>query len=64
MANHLAYDVLSRLVERRASTVEEARAKRHLASCARCRSELEWLDRIRTLHADQPNSAGHMQQHH
>jgi hypothetical protein len=47
MANHLSYDVLSRLVERRASTVEEARAQRHLATCGRCRSEMDWLERIR-----------------
>ena len=44
MANHLAFDVLNRLVQRRASTAEETRAKRHLANCARCRSELEWLE--------------------
>jgi hypothetical protein len=48
MANHLSFDVLSRLVERRASAVEEAKAQRHLASCGRCRSELEWLERIRS----------------
>jgi hypothetical protein len=47
MANHLSYDVLSRLVDRRASTVEEARAQRHLANCGRCRSEIDWLERIR-----------------
>jgi hypothetical protein len=49
MANHLSYDVLSSLVERRASAVDEARAQRHLVTCGRCRSELEWLERIRTL---------------
>jgi hypothetical protein len=49
MASHLAYDMLSRLVERRATPVEEARAQRHLASCGRCRSELAWLERIRSL---------------
>jgi hypothetical protein len=49
MPNHLSYDVLSRLVERRASPVEHAKAERHLASCGRCRSELAWLERIRTL---------------
>ncbi len=47
MANHLSYDVLSRLVERSASTPEEARAHRPLANCGRCRSELDWLQRIR-----------------
>jgi hypothetical protein len=47
MANHLTYAVLSLLVEHRASTVEEARAQQHLARCARCRSEREWLDRVR-----------------
>jgi len=49
MANHLSYDVLSRLVERRSSALEEARAQRHLANCGRCRSEKEWLERIRGL---------------
>jgi hypothetical protein len=49
MASHLSYDVLSRLVEHRAATVEEARAQRHLAGCGRCRSELAWLERIRSL---------------
>jgi hypothetical protein len=49
MANHLSYDVLSRLVERRASPVEEAKAQRHLSGCGRCRSELAWLERIRSL---------------
>ena len=49
MASHLSYDVLSRLVERRAAPVEEARAQRHLTSCGRCRSELAWLERIRSL---------------
>jgi hypothetical protein len=51
MANHLSYDVLSRLVERRASPVEEAKAQRHLARCGRCRSELAWLERIHSLPA-------------
>jgi anti-sigma factor RsiW len=46
MANHLSFDMLSRLAETRASTAEELRTRRHLASCARCRSELEWLRRI------------------
>jgi hypothetical protein len=49
MANHLSYDVLDRLVERRASPVEEAKAQRHLTRCGRCRSELAWLERIRSL---------------
>jgi hypothetical protein len=48
MANHLPFDLLNSLVERRASAVDEARAQRHLVSCGRCRSELEWLERIRT----------------
>ena len=46
MANHLSYDVLSRLIESRVSEAEEAKARRHLASCPRCRSEREWLERI------------------
>lgn len=49
MATHLSYDVLSRLVERRAGPVEDARAQRHLSGCGRCRSELAWLERIRSL---------------
>ena len=51
MANHLSFNLLSQLAADRASTVEEARAKRHLASCPRCRSELEWLRRIQALQA-------------
>src|SRR5690349_4398979 len=47
MANHLSYDALNRLIERRASEVEAIRTERHLAGCARCRSEREWLERIR-----------------
>ena len=54
MANHLSHDVLSRLVERRASPVEEARAQRHLANCGRCRSEMDWLERISS--APRPSS--------
>ena len=46
MANHLPYDVLTRLIDRRASELEAIRAGRHLASCGRCRSEREWLERI------------------
>jgi hypothetical protein len=49
MPNHLPYDVLSRVVERRATSVEEAKAQRHLAACGRCRSELSWLERIRDV---------------
>src|SRR5205085_7026961 len=45
MANHLAYDVLSRLVEQRAPLDEQLLAERHIARCARCRSEREWLER-------------------
>jgi anti-sigma factor RsiW len=55
MVNHLTYDVLSRLVEHRASALEEARAQRHLARCARCRSECEWLERVRR--ASYPHNA-------
>ena len=58
MANHLSYDVLSRLVERRSSPVEDARAQRHLAGCGRCRSELAWLERIRSL----PQRSGELAQ--
>jgi hypothetical protein len=53
MANHLTFDVLSQLVEARTDVNREPRARRHLASCARCRSELEWLRRIHGL-PDQP----------
>jgi hypothetical protein len=49
MANHLSYDLLSRVVERRSTSVEEAKAQRHLAACGRCRSELAWLERIRNV---------------
>jgi hypothetical protein len=48
MASHLSYDLLTRLGEQRLSLVEEVKAQRHLATCARCRSELAWLERIRT----------------
>ncbi len=47
MANHLTYEVLNQLVDGRASALEEARAQRHLSRCGRCRSEREWLQRIR-----------------
>jgi hypothetical protein len=47
MANHLSYDVLSRLAASHASALDEARAEKHLGNCGRCRSELEWLQRIR-----------------
>jgi anti-sigma factor RsiW len=46
MANHLSYEMLTRLIENRASAAEEAMAARHLAACSRCRSEREWLERI------------------
>lgn len=46
MANHLSFDMLNRLVESRGSIAEEATARRHLVRCGRCRSELEWLQRI------------------
>ena len=49
MANHLSFDVLSRLIERRSPPAEAARAQRHLASCGRCRSELAWLERIHSM---------------
>jgi hypothetical protein len=49
MANHLSYAVLSRLVERRSSPADDARAQRHLAGCGRCRSELAWLKRLGSL---------------
>ena len=49
MANHLPYDVLSRVVERRATSAEEAKAQRHLVACGRCRSEMAWLERLRDL---------------
>ncbi len=48
MANHLSYDVLNRLLERRVAPDEEARAEHHLARCGRCRDERQWLERIRT----------------
>jgi hypothetical protein len=51
MANHLTFDALTRVLEHRASVIEETRARRHLSGCGRCRSELEWLERIRTLPA-------------
>jgi hypothetical protein len=55
MANHLSYDVLMRLVERRIAADEEITARRHLARCGRCRSEREWLERIRA-HPDPAQS--------
>jgi hypothetical protein len=51
MVNHLSYDTLMRALERRLSADEDIRARRHLARCGRCRSEREWLERIRT-HSD------------
>jgi len=44
---HLAYEVLHRIVERSMSDDELAAAERHLARCGVCRSEREWLDRLR-----------------
>jgi len=58
MANHLKYDLLSRLAEHRASALDEARAERHLESCGRCRSELEWLQRIRVAPRHGPDADG------
>jgi hypothetical protein len=55
MANHLSYDVLMRVVERRSTPVEDIRARRHLARCGRCRSEREWLERIQ-MHPDPAES--------
>ena len=60
MTNHLTYELLSRLAERRASALDEARAERHLENCGRCRSELEWLQRIRSApRAPDAGSSGH-----
>ena len=56
MSNHLTYDVLSQLAERRASALDAARAERHLENCGRCRSELEWLQRIRSAPRHGPDS--------
>src|SRR6266849_2335818 len=56
MANHLNYDLLSRLAEHRASALDEARAERHLENCGRCRSELEWLQRIRVAPHHDPDA--------
>jgi len=60
MANHLSYDLLSRLAEHRAPALDGARAERHLESCGRCRSELEWLQRIRVAprHDQDPGHPG------
>jgi len=60
MANHLKYDLLSRIAEHRASALDEARAERHLESWGRCRSELGWLQRIRVAprHDPDPGSSG------
>lgn len=46
MTNHLSYDVLSRMLDRRVSPDEELWAARHLKRCGVCRSEREWLQRI------------------
>ena len=55
MTNHLSYDVLNRMVERRVSANEEVWAERHLARCGVCRSEREWLERIRVHPKPFPN---------
>ena len=49
MANHLSYEVMNRLLEGRAAGLEHERAQRHLVRCGRCRSEREWLQRIRNF---------------
>ena len=36
---------------------EEARAQRHLTNCGRCRSEMDWLARIRTAPRPAPRAA-------
>jgi hypothetical protein len=60
MASHLSYDLLTRLGEQRLTLVEDVKAQRHLATCARCRSELAWLERVRNMprarHLDPPRS--------
>ena len=57
---HLGYERLSRLVDGQLSSLEEARARRHLDSCGRCRSELAWFERIgrppRRPEPDEPSS--------
>ena len=58
MTNHLSFEVLSGLVDGRATPMDEARAQRHLATCARCRSELQWLERIRGV-SDGPRAPEH-----
>jgi len=47
VSKHLAYDVLNRIVEGTISDGELTWAERHLARCGVCRSEREWLERIR-----------------
>jgi hypothetical protein len=55
MTNHLSYDVLSRMLERRVSPNEAVLAERHLKRCGVCRSEREWLERIRRHPRPFPN---------
>lgn len=57
MANHLSFELLSRLAEHRVPALDAASAERHLQTCGRCRSELEWLQRIRTGPASGRDSA-------
>ena len=46
-SRHLNFELLSRLVDGRLSVIDDAKARRHLQRCGRCRSELAWLERIR-----------------
>lgn len=55
MRKHLSYDVLNRIVERSISDDELAWAEQHLARCGVCRSEREWLGRIRIEPKPFPN---------
>jgi hypothetical protein len=48
MVKHLSFQLLISLAEGRASSVDQARSQRHLLNCARCRSELQWLERIQS----------------
>jgi hypothetical protein len=61
MANHLSYEVLNNLVEGRRSMHEAPRTQRHLASCGRCRSELEWLERVHGIHRRAPHPSSNRQ---
>jgi hypothetical protein len=49
MAKHVPFNILSRVVLCLATAVEEAAARRHLARCRRCRSEMEWLERLHAV---------------